>query len=209
MRVADAVDEIPWNTARDLREHGVIAHSSNVEGTRERRRPNVHRAGRKAASRRRPRQYGTGRGSGRARAPSSRSRPGPVVTTRRREKGLRWISSTSQAIWSIVAPPGAGQARHWLIDGAKVARFVRPFVPDGDAILAQIADVGVALQEPEQFVDHRLQVHALGGDEREAFRQIEAHLMAEIESVPVPVRSSLRTPAHRIRSTRSRYWRMG
>ena len=40
-------------------------------------------------------------------------------------------------------------------------------------------DVGVAAQEPEQLVDDGLQVHLLGGDEREAGGQIEAHLMPE------------------------------
>src|SRR5262245_34571878 len=39
--------------------------------------------------------------------------------------------------------------------------------------------VGRALQEPEQLMDDRLHVQLLGGDEREALAEIEAHLMAE------------------------------
>ena len=34
-------------------------------------------------------------------------------------------------------------------------------------------------QEPEQLVDDRLEVQLLGGDERKAGGQIEAHLVAE------------------------------
>ena len=37
-----------------------------------------------------------------------------------------------------------------LADGAV---RVRPLVPDGDVVLVQIGDVGVALQEPQQFMD--------------------------------------------------------
>src|SRR5581483_8556671 len=46
-------------------------------------------------------------------------------------------------------------------------------------MLFQIADVGLAAQKPEQFVDDRLEVQLLGGEERKAFAEIETHLMAE------------------------------
>jgi hypothetical protein len=65
------------------------------------------------------------------------------------------------------------------IDRAEIAVLVGPFVPDGDAVLAQIGDVRVPFQEPEELVHDRLQVQPLGGDERKAVRQIEAQLMAE------------------------------
>jgi hypothetical protein len=39
------------------------------------------------------------------------------------------------------------------VDGAEVAVRVRPFVPDGDAVGLQRPYVGVAGQEPQQFVD--------------------------------------------------------
>ncbi len=57
--------------------------------------------------------------------------------------------------------------------------LVRPFVPDADAIVLEVFDVGTALQEPQQFVDDGFQVTLLGGDQRESLRQIEAHLVAE------------------------------
>ena len=65
------------------------------------------------------------------------------------------------------------------VDRAEIAALVGPFVPDADAVLLQIFDVGVAGQEPEQLVDDRFQVQLLGGDQRKAVGEIEAHLMAE------------------------------
>ena len=52
-------------------------------------------------------------------------------------------------------------------------------VPDMYTILNQIFDIGVAPEEPQQFVDHPLQEDPLGGQQREARLQIEAHLVSE------------------------------
>ena len=65
------------------------------------------------------------------------------------------------------------------VDGAEIAILVRPFVPNADLVVLEIGDVGVALQEPQQFDDDRAQVQLLGGDEREAVGKVEAHLVAE------------------------------
>ena len=65
------------------------------------------------------------------------------------------------------------------IDRTEIACVRGPFVPDGDAAFLQPAHVRVAAQEPQQLVDHRLGVHLLGGDQREAGRQVVAHLVAE------------------------------
>jgi len=46
-------------------------------------------------------------------------------------------------------------------------------------MVLQPADIGFAAQEPEQFIDDRLQVQLLGGDHGKALAQIEAHLVAE------------------------------
>ena len=48
----------------------------------------------------------------------------------------------------------------------------------------------------------------LGGDQRKARGQIEAHLVAEDGRVPVPVRSRFSTPFFSASSIRSRYWRI-
>ena len=65
------------------------------------------------------------------------------------------------------------------VDGPELAVRIRPFVPDGNAVLLQPAHVGLAAQEPEQLIDDRLGEKLLGGDQRKAVGQIEAHLMAE------------------------------
>ncbi|MNN40055.1 hypothetical protein D3C81_1541150 [compost metagenome] len=62
---------------------------------------------------------------------------------------------------------------------AEVAVGVGPLVPDAHAVVLQVLDVGVALQEPQQLVDDRLEVALLGGHQREALAQVEAHLVAE------------------------------
>jgi hypothetical protein len=43
------------------------------------------------------------------------------------------------------------------IDRAEIAILVGPFVPDRNAVVFQIFDVGVAFEKPEQFVDDRFQ----------------------------------------------------
>src|SRR5690606_27176449 len=65
------------------------------------------------------------------------------------------------------------------VDRPQLALFVGPFVPDADLVFLQVGDVGLALQEPQQLVDDRAQVQLLGGDQREALAQVEAHLPAE------------------------------
>jgi hypothetical protein len=46
-------------------------------------------------------------------------------------------------------------------------------------MLLELLDVGAAAQEPEELVDDRAQVELLGGEDREALGQVEAHLVAE------------------------------
>src|SRR4029450_1928433 len=65
------------------------------------------------------------------------------------------------------------------VDGPQVAPLVRPFVPDAHAVFLQILDVGIAGQKPKQFVDDRLQVQFLRGEQRESFIKCKAHLMPE------------------------------
>ena len=62
---------------------------------------------------------------------------------------------------------------------AEVAVLVCPLVPDRDTVILEVFCVGVALQEPQQFVDDGAQVAFFGRHQREALRQIEAHLVAE------------------------------
>ena len=65
------------------------------------------------------------------------------------------------------------------IDGAELARFVRPLVPNRNAMLVEIFDIGVASEKPKQLVDDRFEVQLFGSGEGKATRKIEAHLMTE------------------------------
>ncbi len=63
--------------------------------------------------------------------------------------------------------------------GAEVAVFVGPFVPDGDVVFFQVADVGVAFEKPKELVDDGAQVELFGGEQGEALGEVETHLVAE------------------------------
>lgn len=65
------------------------------------------------------------------------------------------------------------------IDRTKIAVLVGPFVPDGDTVVLEILDVGVAGDEPKEFVDDGFEVNLFGGQKRETFGEVEAHLVAE------------------------------
>src|SRR5688500_3848982 len=62
---------------------------------------------------------------------------------------------------------------------AKITVFVCPFIPYGYFILMEIPDIGVASQEPQQFVDDGLEMALFGCHQRKAVGQVEAHLVAE------------------------------
>jgi len=79
----------------------------------------------------------------------------------------------------VAAVRGRPAAPLVAVDRAQFALGIGPFVPDRDAVVLQVGDVGGTCQEPDQFMDDRLQVHLLGGDQREAVLQVEAHLVAE------------------------------
>ncbi len=68
------------------------------------------------------------------------------------------------------------------VDRAEVAVVVGPFIPDRDAVFFQISDIGRALQKPDQLMNNRLQMQLLGGHHREAFLQIETHLVTKYRS---------------------------
>src|SRR5437660_12860164 len=59
------------------------------------------------------------------------------------------------------------------IDGTELASRIGPFVPDGDVVLMQPSDVGLAAKEPQQFINNRAQVKLLGCQQRKSVAQIE------------------------------------
>ena len=65
------------------------------------------------------------------------------------------------------------------INAAQAAILVRPFVPDRHAVLVEIFDVGIAAQEPEQFVNDGFGMDFLGGEQREMAPQVKPRLRAE------------------------------
>ena len=65
------------------------------------------------------------------------------------------------------------------IDRAEVTVLVGPLVPDGDTVILEVLDVGVAGDEPEKLVDDGFEVNFLGGQKRETLGEVEAHLVAE------------------------------
>ena len=101
-------------------------------------------------------------------------------TIRRRESGFRRISATTFASWSTCLPSAGRPASPLVaVDRTQFAVRVGPFVPDRDSGLLQRPHVRLAAQEPEELVDDGLRVHLLRRQQREAFGQREAHLVAE------------------------------
>ena len=65
------------------------------------------------------------------------------------------------------------------IDRSEFAVLVGPLVPDTDTMFLEVLDVGVALEEPEQFVDDGLQMKFLCGEQGETVVEVVARLGAE------------------------------
>ena len=57
--------------------------------------------------------------------------------------------------------------------------LIGPLIPNADTVVLQILHIGVALQEPQQFVNDGFQMHFLGSDQWETIFKIETHLMAK------------------------------
>ena len=59
------------------------------------------------------------------------------------------------------------------------AILVSPLVPYAHTVLLKIVYVSVAAQEPQQFVDNRLEVQFLGCQQRKSVCHVKSHLVAE------------------------------
>ena len=80
---------------------------------------------------------------------------------------------------NVFAASGRPGAPLNAVDRAEVAIRGCPFVPDGDAAFLEPAGVGVAIEEPQEFIDDGFEVNFFGGDEWETFLQVKAHLVTE------------------------------
>jgi hypothetical protein len=108
-----------------------------------------------------------------------------ALTTSRRECGSRRICSTTPLSWSTDTPVRRLPPPPLLaVDGAELALRVRPLVPDADAVVLEVADVRLALDEPQQLVDHRAEVDLAVREQREPGGEIEAHLRTEQAARP-------------------------
>ena len=65
------------------------------------------------------------------------------------------------------------------IDSTEIAVLVRPFVPDGHAVIIEPFDVRVAAQKPEQLVENGFGVDLFGGEQRKRIAQRTPDLRAE------------------------------
>src|SRR5690606_17327331 len=78
----------------------------------------------------------------------------------------------------LLLPRIAINLRHGL-PGLDEPRSERPLIPDRNAIVYEVLDVGASLEEPQQLVDNALHVQLFGRNRREPLLEIETHLMAE------------------------------
>ena len=79
----------------------------------------------------------------------------------------------------VAAVPGVPRTPLDAVHRTQLAVLVRPLVPDADPVVLEPGHVRRPREEPEEFADHRLEVHALRRDQREALGQVVAQLPSE------------------------------
>ncbi len=65
------------------------------------------------------------------------------------------------------------------VNAAEIAGCIRPLIPDRDPVVVQVANIGVAFEEPEEFVDNGLGVNFFRGEEGEGLAEVETDLTPE------------------------------
>lgn len=65
------------------------------------------------------------------------------------------------------------------IHRAQVPVFIRPLIPDPDAMVLQVLHICISFEEPKQFVDNGFDVEFFGGQHGESLLQIHPHLVPE------------------------------
>ena len=61
----------------------------------------------------------------------------------------------------------------------QAAVLIRPFIPYAYSMFFEISNIGIALQEPQQLIDNRLQVQLFSGHQGETLLQVEPHLVTK------------------------------
>ncbi len=96
--------------------------------------------------------------------------------------GVRVVAQQVDGARDLVDVPAVGRRPGPPLASVHRAEFalpVRPLVPDRYALFLERVHVGLAAQEPQQFLDHGLDVHAFRRDQRKARGQVETQLPAE------------------------------
>ena len=77
------------------------------------------------------------------------------------------------AIRLLPAPP------LMTVNRPQLTLLIGPLIPDRDAVVPEVFDVGIAGEKPDQLVDDRFQMQLLGRDQRKPIREVEAQLRTE------------------------------
>ena len=100
---------------------------------------------------------------------------------------IRLVPEVFQQFCQLVDPPASWAdpvAPLGAVNRTQITVLVCPLVPDPDAVFIEVADIGIAVQKPEQFVDDRSEVEFLGRDRRKTPGQVEPHLVTEVTDGP-------------------------
>jgi hypothetical protein len=62
------------------------------------------------------------------------------------------------------------------VHGPEIAVSVSPLIPDGDLLIFEILNVGIAFKEPEELVYDRFKVNLLRRNKRKPVREVEPQL---------------------------------
>ena len=57
--------------------------------------------------------------------------------------------------------------------------LIGPVIPDANAIFNQVANIGIAANKPQQFMEYRFEMNFFSCHQGKALAQIKAHLVAE------------------------------
>ena len=69
--------------------------------------------------------------------------------------------------------------QHGMLHAQLIVVAIGIVIPDMHPILHQVADIRIALQKPEQLMNHTLQKDLLGRQKRESLPEVKAHLVAK------------------------------
>ena len=82
-----------------------------------------------------------------------------ALTISRRLSGFFLIWLITSVIWSVTLSVRTFPAAPlFAVNRSQFAVLIGPFIPDAYAMFFQVFDIGIAFQEPEQFIDNAFQM---------------------------------------------------